>query len=236
MKIRVLGSDAASGSIAVSADGKGWLQVNAALRPAEPADAVLLTDAQLDHVAGLLCLRDSPALELYCTPRVFEELTGEWPLLPVLDHYCGVHWHLLPIAGEQLSIDFRLPACPGLRLRALAVGGMPPPHSARRDDPAPGDSIALLIEDELTGERLFHAPALGSIGPVEREWMARADCVLVGGLSEPVMELSTLSAARKLLTQLPVNHPLRDAAGPARRQLAAHGIELAHDGMEIELA
>lgn len=233
MKVRVLGSDATSGSIAVSTDGLTWLQVNAAMRPPAPRHAVLLTDARLDHVAGLLGLRDGPALELYCTPRVFEELTGEWPLLPVLDHYCGVHWHLLPIAGEQCSAEFRLPGCPGLRLRALAVDGLPPPHSARRDDPAAGDTIALLVEDETTGERLFHAPSLAQIGPVEREWMSRAHCVIVGGLHEPLTDLATLSASRKLLTQLPADHPLRDSAGAARRQLAAHGIELACDGMEF---
>lgn len=235
MKVRVLGSDATSGSIAVSTDGLTWLQVNAAMRPPAPRQAVLLTDARLDHVAGLLGLRDGPALELYCTPRVFEELTGEWPLLPVLDHYCGVHWHLLPIAGEQSSAEFRLPGCPGLRLRALSVEGLPPPHSARRDDPAAGDTIALLVEDEHTGERLFHAPVLAQIGPVEREWMARAHCVLVGGVREPLAELGTLSVGRKLLTQLPADHPLRDGGGAGRRQLDAHGIELAYDGMEFSL-
>ncbi len=239
MKIQVLGADTVGGAIAVSADGQAWLQINAAQRHADPLRAVLLTDARLDHVAGLLSLREGPPLELYCTPRVFEELTGDLALLPVLDHYCGVHWHLLPIsgdlAGDHASADFRIPGCPGLRLRAVALPGLPPPHSPRRNDPAAGDAIALLIEDELSGERLFHAPALQEAGPVEREWMARAQCVLVGGLPEPLSELGTLSAARKVLTQLPHDHPLLDEDGAARRQLAAHGIEVAHDGMEIEL-
>jgi pyrroloquinoline quinone biosynthesis protein B len=234
MKILVLGSDASSGSIAVSADGQAWLQVNASAQQGASRQ-VVLTDARLDHVAGLLALRVGPALDLYCTPRVFEELTGEWPLLPVLDHYCGVRWHLLPVAGDQCSAEFRLPGCPGLRLRALAVDGSPPLHSARRDDPTIGDTIALLIEDEVSGDRLFHAPVLDRVDAVGREWMQRAQCVLVGGMREPLAELATLSAARKLLTQLPLDHPLRDAAGPARRQLAAHGVELAHDGMEIVL-
>ncbi|HEV8689630.1 MAG TPA: MBL fold metallo-hydrolase, partial [Ideonella sp.] len=104
MKIRVLSAGAPGSSIAVSADGQGWLLINASPMwrppavgmPPGPPRAVLLTDARLDHVAGLLGLRDGRPLELYCTPRVFEELTGELALLPVLDHYCGVHWHLLP--------------------------------------------------------------------------------------------------------------------------------------------
>jgi pyrroloquinoline quinone biosynthesis protein B len=239
MKIRILSSDATSGSIAVSADGQAWLQVNAALRPQPAQRSVVLTDARLDHVAGLLGLRDGPALELYCTPRVFEELTSEWPLLPVLDHYCGVHWHLLPIAGEQRSAEFRLPGVPGLLLKALAVEGEPPPHSPRRVDPAPGDTIALLIEDEARGERLFHAPVLTRLGEAERAWMAQAHCLLVGGLGDApdngVGELAGLGAGRKLLTQLPADHPWRGDADASRQQLAVHGIELAHDGMEIVL-
>jgi pyrroloquinoline quinone biosynthesis protein B len=251
------------GSIAVSADGEGWLLINASpdlpqqLRDAPalqspngcggppPIRGILLTDARLDHVAGLLNLRDGPPLELYCTPRVFEELTGELALLPVLDHYCGVRWHLLPISGElgadqepaaQSSAEFRVPGCPGLRLRAIALPGSPPPHSPRRDDPAAGDTIGVLIEDEASGERLFHAPTLEAVGPVEREWMARAQCILVGGLHEPLSELATLSATRKVLTEAQHDHPLLDEASAERRQLTAHGIEVAHDGMEIELS
>jgi len=254
------------GSIAVSADGQGWLLINAspelaqqlrdtpALQAGTPAGgehgalppirAVLLTDARLDHVAGLLNLRDGPPLELYCTPRVFEELTGQLALLPVLDHYCGVHWHLLPISGEMsdepgaapCSTEFRVPGCPGLRLTAVALPGSPPPHSARRDDPAAGDAIALLIEDERSGERLFHAPSLQHIGPAEREWMSHAKCILVGGLHEPLHDLATLPAQRKVLTEARHDQPLLDEAGPERHQLAAHGIEVAHDGMEIELS
>jgi pyrroloquinoline quinone biosynthesis protein B len=249
------------GSVAVSADGQGWLLVNAspelaqqlretpALQSRHEADAappiraVLLTDARLEHVAGLLSLRDGPPLELYCTPRVFEELTSELALLPVLDHYCGVRWHLLPISGElsgeatgaQISTEFRVPGCPGLRLRAVALPGLPPAHSARRGDPAAGDAIALLIEDECSGERLFHAPSLQHIGPTERDWMARASCILVGGLDEPLSELATVCAPRKVLTEAQHDQALLDEGSAERRQLAAHGIEVAHDGMEIDL-
>src|SRR3954464_9720547 len=78
-------------SIAVSADGDRWLLVNASpdLRQQllqtkalcarrsprrSPVDAVLLTSGEIDHVAGLLSLRESQAFTLWATPRILEIL------------------------------------------------------------------------------------------------------------------------------------------------------------------
>jgi pyrroloquinoline quinone biosynthesis protein B len=78
-------------SIAVSADGEHWLLINASpdlrqqlmqtksLWPREsprhsPIDAVLLTSGEIDHVAGLLSLRESQAFTLWATPRILEIL------------------------------------------------------------------------------------------------------------------------------------------------------------------
>ena len=121
-------------SIAVS-DGTGqWVLLNAspdighqlrsnpALHPRDgkrdtPIKAVILMDAQLDHVVGLLSLREGPPIELYCTPCVFEELTGGLPILPILQHYCGIRWHLLAVAGETTTVEFRLEALPEAALQ-----------------------------------------------------------------------------------------------------------------------
>ncbi len=70
-------------SVAVSADHRRWFLINAspdvrtqieafpALHPHDdrttPLEAVLLTDAELDHTLGLLLLREASALRL--TPR-----------------------------------------------------------------------------------------------------------------------------------------------------------------------
>jgi pyrroloquinoline quinone biosynthesis protein B len=185
-------------SIAVSSDGAEWLLLNASpdlghqirsnaqLHPRHglrdtPIRAVVLMDAQIDHVTGLLSLREGPPIELYCTPAVFEELTAGLPLLPTLEHYCGIHWHLLPVAGEQTAADFHVDTLPGLRFRALAIPGKAPPYSPRRNDPSVGDNIALLIEDVESGKRVFYAPGLASVGEPEMMWMEQADCVMVDG-------------------------------------------------------
>ena len=76
-------------TVAVSADGSRWTLLNASpdlraqifsfsellpnSRVRESAiDAVLLSDAELDHISGLLSLRESQPVRVYCTSRVFD--------------------------------------------------------------------------------------------------------------------------------------------------------------------
>ena len=82
-------------SLAVSRDGARWLLLNASpdirqqiaatpeLAPppgsgarASPIAAVVLTNGDVDHVAGLLSLREGLAFTLYASPRVLEALAA----------------------------------------------------------------------------------------------------------------------------------------------------------------
>lgn len=267
-------------SIAVSHDGGNWVLLNAspdlgqqirqqpALQPRgaprhTPIKAVVLIDAQIDHVTGLLSLREGPPVELYCTPCVHEDLTTGLPIVSVLQHYCGVHWHVVPVAGEEAVADFCIDNAPGLRFRAVAIAGKAPPYSPHRNSPAVGDNIALVIDDTVTGERLFYAPGLVQIGERERLAMRGASCVMVDGtfwtddemiaakLAPKTAEelghlpqsgpqgmaaaLAALPARRKVLIHINNSNPILDEDSAQRRELLALGIEVAHDGMEIEL-
>jgi pyrroloquinoline quinone biosynthesis protein B len=144
--------------------------------------AVVLTDAQVDHVGGLLSLRDGAPIDLYATPAVFEQLTTALPVLPVLQHYCGVHWHVVPVAGDRRVASFRVDGLPELEFTAVATRSPPPPHLAQGDGPQVGDSIALAVRDLATGQRVFCAPGLAQIGETEFEWMREADCLLLDQL------------------------------------------------------
>lgn len=185
-------------SIAVSEDGESWVLLNAspdighqirstpALQPrhglrATPIKAVVLMDAQVDHVTGLLGLREGPCLDLYATPCVFEDLTTGLPLLNVLQHYCGTRWHMLPVAGDQLSAGFEVQGFASLRFTAIAIPGKAPPYSPHRREQVAGDNIALVVEDLRTGQRLFYSPGLAEVGEPELRWMREVDCLMVDG-------------------------------------------------------
>ena len=223
-----------SPAVALQLDNDARLARHPGLTDA-PVRAVLLTDPQVDHVGGLLGLRDGAPIDLYATPAVFEQLTTSLPVLPVLQHYCGVHWQVVPVAGDRRAATFRVDGLPSLEFTALATQATPPPHLAHSDLPQVGDSIALLVQDLDSGQRVFCAPGLARLGAAELAWMQAADCLLLdqaaaGSADSPLWmaQLRGLPARHKVLFGPP--------AGAARRQaLADHGIALAYDGMEIEI-
>jgi pyrroloquinoline quinone biosynthesis protein B len=262
-------------SIAVSANGTDWVLINAspdilaqiratpALQPARARRdsgiaAVMLMDAQIDHVAGLLMLREGKELPLYCTAPVWRELNGALPLVPVLSHYCGVRWHALSMEG-----GVRVPGIDGIRFTPLALASKAPPYSDHREHPEAGDNIGLLIEDVGTGKSAFYAPGLGAIDPRVEAAMRKADCVLVDGTFWDADEmiapglsgktaadmghlpqsgeggmiavLDGIGTRRKVLIHINNTNPILDEDAEQRAVLARHGIEVAFDGMEIAL-
>jgi pyrroloquinoline quinone biosynthesis protein B len=235
------------------------LQPARALRDTAISD-VLLVDAQIDHTLGLLMLREGKPLRVWCTERVHAELTRSNPIFELLDHYCGVEWQRLPIGRGE---SFVIPSLEGVVCRALAVPGNAPPFSPARDRPEPGDNIALVFSDGGSGRSLFYAPGLGAVEPEVAEGLRGAQVVLVDGTfwsddelvrlgvsarsarqmghlpqsgSGGMLELlATLGAERKILIHINNTNPILDERSAERAHLTRAGIEVAHDGMDIEL-
>jgi pyrroloquinoline quinone biosynthesis protein B len=266
-------------SIIVSATGDDWLLVNASpdllaqiaaypeLQPARRARdsgiaAVITMDAQIDHVTGLLMLRerDTP-LPLYVTDAVLQDLSTGLPVVSILAHYCGVERHTVPLDGSSFSI----PALPGIRIEALPLSSKAPPYSPHRAAPQRGDNIGLTFENEATRKRAFYAPGLGALEPHVLEAMNNADLLLVdgtlwtpdemielglskktaadmghlaqtgpGGMIE-VLDSIERAGVRKVLIHINNTNPILIEDGPERRRLAEHGIEVAFDGMAFDL-
>lgn len=274
--LRTRAPSRAPGAVALSGDGQRWVLVNVSplvadqlatdarlLRhhglPDAAVRAVVLTDAQVDHVTGLLSLRDGAPIHLYATPAVFEELTHTLPVLPLLEHYCGVHWHVIPVAGECRSAVFRVEGQPNLEFTAIATDGPLPPHAVRPDSPSIGETIALAVRDLGTGQRLFCANHLGSAGAAAMDWMREADCVLVGAgpgeslepdaveaadgeavnpmvdTAPPADVLGLLDGIRAQRKVLMCRQAWSDGPCEAPPQWRQRGIEFAADRMEIEL-
>lgn len=269
-----------AGAAALSGDGRHWALLNISPAVAHqlssdarllrhpalvsaPARVLVLTDAQVDHVTGLLSLRDGAPIHLYATPAVFEELTHALPVLPMLENYCGVHWHVIPVAGECRTAVFRVEGQPGLEFTAVATDGPRPLHAvnAAHAEPLTGESIALAVRDVATGRRLFFAGGVAGAGVDALEWMEDADCVLVGcdtgpspasrpgawaqgssthartgasGGDEPASwDVLQAISARRRLLMCHPDRPGRHC--PSAQTLQDWGIELPEDRCEISL-
>jgi pyrroloquinoline quinone biosynthesis protein B len=265
-------------SIAVSVDGRHWVVCNAspdihqqiAQNPAlQPHDgvrdsgigAVILVDGQIDHSTGLLLLREHHApLEVWTTETVRDDLSSGLPILTVLQHFCGVHWHRIPVDG----VEFEIPVLPGVLITALPVEGKPGPYSAHRENPRIGDNIGLIFRDPATGRQLFYSPGLAGVPPAVAKVLNDSDCVLVDGTFWSDDEMIRIGVShkrardlghlpqsgpegmaavlgglprrtRRILIHINNTNPILDEAGAERAQLTAAGIEIAFDGMEIAL-
>ncbi|MCY1511543.1 Coenzyme PQQ synthesis protein B [compost metagenome] len=264
-------------SIAISANGIDWVLCNAspdiraqleAFPPLQPARrprdtgiaAIILLDSQIDHVTGLLSLREGCPHQVWCTDMVRQDLSSGFPLFGMLQHWNGgLAWNPIDLASPA----FEIPACPGLRFTAIPLRSSAPPYSPHRGNPHPGDNIGLLVEDRESGGSLFYAPGLGQVDETLLGWMRRADCLLVDGTlwrddemrhcevgdklgsemghlpqSGPggmIEVLDGIPGPRKVLIHINNTNPILDVDSSERAELVRHGIEVAWDGMAIEL-
>lgn len=230
-----------------------------------PIRAVVLLDSRLHHVAGLLSLRESRELEVYATPLVFEDLTAELPLLHVLESYCRVRWRMLPIAGDTRSARFEVPGFPALRFTASAVPARAPRHARLRSEAAGecialqvedmrsgrrlflSPALAEVGDCELAAMReadcvvvdgsfwTEHGMQEAGVGSLSASDKGHLPQVRHGERAGMIDVLRASGAPRKVLTHIHHSNPILDRQGAQRRELLAEGIEVAHDGMEIEL-
>jgi pyrroloquinoline quinone biosynthesis protein B len=258
-------------SIAIRSDDGPWYLVNASpdLRQqleelpvdrsnglrATPVAGVVLTDAEIDHTAGLLLLRESNVpLRVFSTDGVREALTEHYPILPMLERYCGVDWTRLE-PGKPSVLEGS-----SLEVEAFPTGGDAPLYVG--DDADGPTSIGLTIRDRDGGRVLTYAPGLAAIDDAIGERFAASDCILVDGTFWTNDELSSLGLttrdartmghaplagsdgtlatlatlpARTILVHVNNTNPILLEGSPERSTVETMGLEVAYDGMEIEL-
>jgi len=262
-------------SIAVRGAGGGrWLLVNASpdvLRQIErfeelwphgrrstPIAAVALTNGDLDHVLGLLSLRESEPMRLLATLAVRAGLVERNAVLRTLARTPDqVSWTDLELGREVVLEEA------GVGVTALAAPGKLPVHLAGISDPSAEDNVALRIRD-LThdGRTIVVATSVGTLSGVDRllegasaiffdgtfwssdelvvQGLGKATAVdmahvPVGGGAGSLARLENSKAARKIYTHVNNTNPMLLDGSPERLAVERAGWEVAFDGMEISL-
>jgi pyrroloquinoline quinone biosynthesis protein B len=222
---------------------------------------IVLVDGQVDHTTGLYMLRESTRpWPIWCTDSTYADLTRGNPILNVLGHFCGVDRQRIDLDGNP----FQIAGVSGVSWRALPVPGKPAPYSPNRDNPVLGDNIALVITDEASGRSVVYAPGLGAMDDRVWRAMQSAACVMVDGTFWTDEEMIRLGASkkrardighlpqsgpggmlewleklpggtRKVLIHINNTNPILNEDSPAAAELARRAVEIAWDGLEIEL-
>jgi pyrroloquinoline quinone biosynthesis protein B len=192
-------------SVAVSADGDNWVLLNASpdlrqqlferhqLHPRggvrhSPVRAVVLTNGDVDHVAGLLTLRERHPLAVYATGRVLSVLADN-AIFNVLNPEFVARRQIR--LGERFEPQSREGEGLGLAITPFAVPGKVALYL--EDDRASGgnfgtveeDTIALSIETLRANgagvRRFLYVPACAAPAPALAAAMAGADLMLFDG-------------------------------------------------------
>lgn len=257
-------------SIAVSADGARWSIVNASpdvreqmarfpgLHPRAgtrdvPLDTVVVTNPDLDHVLGLLVLRESLPHRIVSTPFVRDLLLDHNAVFRILAPAWGV---------AKLDQPIRLDRDGHLEARLFPVPGKVPTWATQLAANHPEATAAVRITDTRTGRRLVYAPGVAKLDAGTLAELEAAACAFVDGtffradelsqtrpgapdafamghapISGPGGTLATLAElrCRKLYVHMNNTNPVLDAGSEAAALVRRAGIEIAMDGMELAL-
>jgi len=262
-------------SIAVSADREHWFLVNASpdlrqqitdnpiLHPRagalrhSPIAGVILTNGEVDAVAGLLSLREGTAFDLYAHSRVLTILDDN-PIFNVLRP------NLVPRRALQLdtTIDLPLPggAPSGLTLEAFPVPGKVALFLEDESDTGEGDTLGLVIGDKASGQRLVFLAACAEVTPGIAEKLDGTDLVFFDGtlwrdnemieaglgkksgqrmghiaMRDAIAALGDIDIGKRVFLHINNSNPALRADSPERRAAADAGWLVPADGMEIKL-
>ena len=271
-------------SVAVSANGSDWVLLNASpdlrqqinetpeLQPAadkgprnSPIKAVVLTNGDVDAIAGLLTLREAQPLTVYGSQRVLDVLASN-SIFDVLDASLVSR---RPMAlGRSVAVDG--PGGPvGIEIEAFSVPGK---VALYLEDAAKagegfgtqeGDTLGLKVTETGSDRHFFYVPNCAKLDDATSARLKDApllffdgtlytnDEMIVQGLMNKTgdrighMNMSgtngtmatfkDLGVKRKVFIHINNSNPALREGSPERAAVEASGWEVAYDGMAIRI-
>ncbi|TFF23353.1 pyrroloquinoline quinone biosynthesis protein PqqB [Jiella endophytica] len=264
-------------SIAASADGRNWLLLNAspdlrqqiiasprlapsahaddADRRATPISAVLVTNGDVDHIAGLLTLREKQRFPLYGTSGVLG-MVNESPVFKVLD----------PAFVDQrpVKVGQAFEPLPGLTVEIFSVPGKVPLFMETGEvDVGEESEMTVGVKLSAHGRTAFYIPGCAHVPDALKTRVRGADALLFDGTVFVDEEMKNagvgektgrrmghmpitgeggsldafdgLDIARKAYIHINNTNPILIDGSDQRLTVEAAGWTVTRDGMEIAL-
>lgn len=255
-------------SLAVTLDDEHWVLLNAspdlgsqigatqALWPRgerhSPISTIILSSAEIDHVAGLLSVRERHPFDLIALAPVHAAIAAN-PMLAAV-----------PARNVTAGVSGALELAGGLTAELFPVPGKAPLYLEDGDlqlESEAGETAGIRVSGR--GRSIVYIPGCAVLSDGVRAKVAGADTVFFDGtlftddemIRSGVGEktgrrmghmpitgeggslswLAGLPAARKIYTHLNNTNPALIAGSPERLMIEAAGVEVAYDGMEVRL-
>ncbi|MGX9429532.1 MULTISPECIES: pyrroloquinoline quinone biosynthesis protein PqqB [Bradyrhizobium] len=269
-------------SIAVSADGAHWFLINASpdlrqqvtatprLHPKRgelrhsPIAGVILTNGEIDAIAGLLSMREGSPFTIYAHQRVLAILKSN----SVFDVLSEKNVKRQPIAVDQ-AFEPALPdgSASGLEVLPFEVPGKGAWYLEGKAHPAgndgAGDTLGLRIAEKASGKYFYFLAACARVTDDLKSRLAgaplvffdgtvwRDDELIAAGLGNKtgqgmghiamsgshgaIESLAGLAIGRKLFLHINNSNPALLKDSPERKMAEGAGWQIPADGTEIEL-
>ena len=230
-----------------------------------PIAGAVVTNADIDHVLGLLLLRELQPLRVYATDSVHRILTEDNSMFAMLQLIPGqVAWNTFA-PGAIFSLENAAGKDSGLRCRAVSLGTHYPAYvsPARQGKLTFGEASLGLIVESPAGKRLAYMPAVPQIDGALLQEFDSVDVLLFDGtfwsddelirtqgsgqtarqmghvpVSSAEGSLSKLAGVRrprKIFIHINNTNPMLNQAGPEYRQVRESGWEIGEDGCQFDL-
>jgi pyrroloquinoline quinone biosynthesis protein B len=230
-----------------------------------PIAGAVLLNADIDHVLGLLLLRELQPLRVYATKSVRRILSKDNSMFAMLQRIpAQVSWiEFAP--GSSFTLSDPEGEDSGLRCRTLPLGTHFPAYvsAPRRSQLSPLESSLGAIVETPSGKRLAFMPAVPRLDPTLIKQLESCDVILIDGTfwcadeliriqgsgqtswdmghvpvssSEgSLAKLAHLRHPRKIYVHINNTNPMLNEDSPEHRQVRDAGWEIAEDGWQFEL-
>lgn len=267
-------------SLAVSADGHHWYLLNASpdlrqqinanptLHPKQglrhsPIAGVVLTNGDIDHVAGLLTLRENSPLAIYATARVQAALNRNSVFNVLNPDFVERREAEM---GRPFALATRDGIAAGLAIEMFAVPGkvalyLEDANAGPDFGTMPGDTVGLRVESVESGAHFFYIPGCAAMNADLTRRLTGASLVLfdgtlwrddemveagigvktgarmghisISGRDGSIAAFENLGVSRKVFIHINNSNPVLLDDSPERAAVVAAGWNVAFDGMEF---
>jgi pyrroloquinoline quinone biosynthesis protein B len=265
--------------VAITEDGRTWFLLGASpdlraqieatpeLHPRDglrqsPIAGVVLANADIDHVLGLLLLRELQPLRVHATASVRRILCENNSMFGMLQRIPNqAEWTDFR-SNEEFQLRSAKGEDSGLRCKAWSLSPHFPAYlsAERQSQLAPEEASMGFIIQSPAGLRLAYTPSVPQVEETLLQQLDLCDVLLFDGtfwsddelirvqssgqsarqmghtpVEDTLKKLAGVRRPRKIFLHINNTNPMLDEASPQYRQVRGAGWEVAEDGWQFDL-